>query len=78
MYIKFGVCAVATQLQSLQSATNGPLMLIGSFSPVMGSILKQLQLKEYIVGYQGTKRDRLNYELVRLFQRQAASNPSFM
>lgn len=74
----FGIRTVDTQLRTLQNGTSGQLLLIGTFAPVVGSILKQLQLPEYIIGLQGSARDLLNYELVRLFQRKSINNPNFM
>ena len=53
------------------------MIIISGYSQVMGSILKELQIRQYIVAITGIGRTMLDSELVRFFQRYFVSNPNF-
>lgn len=53
------------------------LVLISGFSPIMGSILKDLQIQQYIVSFTDIGRQELDKELELLFQQYSITDATF-
>ena len=68
---------VYNALTALKNSTYGTIILVTGFSSVMGSILKDLQIQQYIISVTDIGRQQLAEELIEIFQQYTTSNANF-